>query len=757
MTYASAHNGGKLQVGVNFMQGGQEFAYLNLLKTAQFWLYISNSNVPSPNELDSDGYPTTISNGGVYTVFFIPSQTERPGNYVVKWDGNGTIYGAGTPQGGGSLTSSGGSGRCVVSVGTDTRITVGISAIGSPRITNIRYCHVDDEATLDAGGMFGSVFKQRLIDLNPGIIRFLDRQLGNYTNVSQWAHRRQPSYVFYAESEQRPGIYAGVTSSSGDVYTVASPSTWSGLVDKATVTVKFNSSATTDSATLNVGATGAKAIRSQYGAVTSVDFNNRPVANVHATLVYDQDLDCWLKFGGGIDPGHFFLQNGEPYENMVRLCAEIGAHPYFVTPFLAADPLTDFVPSLATYVRDFAAAICPWMQYIQEGVNENWNSALGFPGTAYAWAKANHHWGVNFGHHNWTGKTVSVIGQAISTVFSGDRSKYKVMLGVQLAEGNLPSGSDARLTAAEYVAQAAAAQSPYLKDPAYKWATDVVTSMYFSPYNYREPQELRDAYAYNVTYAGDPTNQAVVATSYLDTVASPPGDYNLPGDNTRYQNWASWAAGPWGGSYSLGLRGYEGGFSADYLQGNWTSPITGATKASSCVLTLADTNTPYPPYPTGNGNPAVVGMSLTISGVGGMTQLNGNTYTVTAVSGNSVTINANSTGFSTFTSGGTVTYVNSGSYVNRLRYAAKFVPHFATHYQTNLDNFTDAGGVYPSQYLIAGTSASPLDQTAFGTGQVWPVLDPDVYGLETPAWDVLVAFSQSDTPAPPVVRFIVKR
>jgi hypothetical protein len=68
--------------------------------------------------------------------------------------------------------------------------------------------------------------------------------------------------------------------------------------------------------------------------------------------------------------------------------------------------------------------------------------------------------------------------------------------------------------------------------------------------------------------------------------------------------------------------------------------ITGATQANPAVLTIP-------------GNTFAVGQSITINNVGGMTQLNGNTYTITAISGSSVTINVNSTGFGAYTSGGT--------------------------------------------------------------------------------------------------------
>ncbi len=76
--------------------------------------------------------------------------------------------------------------------------------------------------------------------------------------------------------------------------------------------------------------------------------------------------------------------------------------------------------------------------------------------------------------------------------------------------------------------------------------------------------------------------------------------------------------------------------------------ITGATNATSCVLTCTS-NIP-------------IGQYVTINGVGGMTQLNGQTYLVTANSGTTLTIAVDSTGFGTYTTGGTVSSICN--YVN---------------------------------------------------------------------------------------------
>ncbi len=88
-----------------------------------------------------------------------------------------------------------------------------------------------------------------------------------------------------------------------------------------------------------------------------------------------------------------------------------------------------------------------------------------------------------------------------------------------------------------------------------------------------------------------------------------------------------------------------------------TATVSGATKANPCVVTI---NT------GGSTNPFSALHYVSFSGVGGMTQLNGNRYGISAIGGSSgawtITLGdleagtgLNSTAFSTFTSGGTVT------------------------------------------------------------------------------------------------------
>jgi len=583
-TAALKFNGGRSQVNLNFLQTGGDYPFINCMKTAQSWALADNTGWPDPSTLDSDGYPVTITNGGVYTVFYVPSQTARPGNYVITWSGNGTINVAmANTAVSGSKTSTNGSGRYVFST-TETRFVIGISAIGNPRITNIQVFHASDETALNAGQVFGARFKQRLVEANFGVIRFLNWQAGNTTNVTTWATRKPVSYAFYAGSEFRPSLYTGPTTNSGSNYSAQLPGFQ--LVDKATVIVKFNVSCNGPS-TLNVNGTGAVQILSEYSQALSSVSNSYVVGGTwqsFATLVYDATLNAWIKQGGDIARGSIGLDNGCPPELMVRLCAEVGAHPYFVTPVLAIDPATDYMPSLAAYCKANGPA---WMIPRFEGPNELWNSAANFYQTGYANAKATAYgWGADF--HNWYGKAISVLGQIVSNAYGGDRTKYQVLCGVQTALGQSAAGTascEARLASTRYLAQAAPAQSPYSKTPAKNWVTHVACAQYITPSDYSTAQEQTSANAFAAA-AGNATLQASIASLYAATTNSGTGIVTVANVAIMYASWKAWAM-----NHGVNkMCGYEGGYSPDYTGSATLDALRSASKQAPVLTTITAQN-----------------------------------------------------------------------------------------------------------------------------------------------------------------------
>ncbi|HZX51480.1 MAG TPA: DUF2460 domain-containing protein [Pseudomonas sp.] len=76
------------------------------------------------------------------------------------------------------------------------------------------------------------------------------------------------------------------------------------------------------------------------------------------------------------------------------------------------------------------------------------------------------------------------------------------------------------------------------------------------------------------------------------------------------------------------------------MAANKTGTITAISKASSAVITVANSN--------------VVGESIVISGVAGMTEINGLRALITARTAGSITVAINTAAFSDYTSGGTV-------------------------------------------------------------------------------------------------------
>jgi len=80
---------------------------------------------------------------------------------------------------------------------------------------------------------------------------------------------------------------------------------------------------------------------------------------------------------------------------------------------------------------------------------------------------------------------------------------------------------------------------------------------------------------------------------------------------------------------------------------NKTESITGITKASQAVVTATNTLT--------------ADDTVYLSGIVGMTALNGNRYKVVSANASSFTIDVNSTGFGTYTSGGTYNTIPQGS------------------------------------------------------------------------------------------------
>jgi hypothetical protein len=214
----------------------------------------------------------------------------------------------------------------------------------------------------------------------------------------------------------------------------------------------------------------------------------------YATAVYDADVGAWLMVGGN-GTGSGGLGQPCPVEGFLKLCKDVGAHPWFSVPFMALDPMTDYIRNFAHMLKTNAPS---WMIPRIEGPNELWNFV--FQGTGYANTKANIHWGTgNFDYNNWYGKVISTIGQdfvreygdgTLNTAFVGNG--YQIVIGSQVATwvntAANSNGNSNRYLASGYTGQAAAAQTGYNKDTAIKWSTHGCAANYWNPTYYNTSQ-----------------------------------------------------------------------------------------------------------------------------------------------------------------------------------------------------------------------------------------------------------------------------
>lgn len=741
-------NGGKSQVNFNFLLAGGAFPFIDYMKTAQTPSNVNSVPKGMPaNKFNSNGYPlsTLFSDpdnfGGVSWLTFIPTTANYSGQWVVAAVGTCTV----TLSGGGTLSGltptsisfvNGGNQRTLVSFTTTAALpslTVAITATDAATpCTKLSLYRLDEETDYLAGTVYSSIFKAKLAQGNFGVLRFLNWQGDtsngvNNSNVALWSHRKPTTFICYECQEYRGSVYAETTN-SGDDYSATIGT--GAPTDKQLVQVRWNATAATTSATFNLNGTGAVSLKDPRGNPLGTNNNDKPASGRIATMIYNSTLNAWIKWGGDADFRSWGINSGVPEEILFQLAVEMRAHPYFVTPYLATptilNPATDWLTNLATYVK---ANSPPWMVPRYEVIpNEIWNTP---PANGYGAMVANAIW-ASPSPNNFYGMVGSVAGQALSSIYSNDRTKYWAISGVQQARGLSPTDFDALLNAPLYVANNGGSA-------AYNWVTHIAPSTYFGA-TMSDSQELAAAYAYS---QGDGTQPGLFVASTAASLASCPANTGRCNSGSAvkqlyysgFYNWAQAFPVP------VKMTSYEGWWSPDYFDsdtsasrntvaGNSFSPtVTAITNAVKAKVTL-------------NANSAVpvAGMTMRLLGVVGMTQINGNDYIVDSVSGQDVTLLVDSTGFSAYTSGGTGVYVGAQLLRNNLRQASKSVSALQGYSITNMNNFTGVGAnaSFPSLFNFSGNDVPPPTSN----GSVWSALAPNIYAPASPGW---LAFIQYNT------------
>lgn len=210
-------------------------------------------------------------------------------------------------------------------------------------------------------------------------------------------------------------------------------------------------------------------------------------------------------------------------------------------PYFALTPATDYVPEFVKLIQTTAPSwMIPWF----EGTNECWPTHAGaFLGSGYSNAvSAAYGWGQD--NHNWYGKSISILGQIMSAMYGGDRTKYRVMCGVQTGTGTSPgsaSSSNPRLSAVKYVSNTGGLQGPQTLvwsggtinisasvgvAEAWRWVTHVTVANYVAPGFYGSPTETALATAYaggDLTAPATYVDSLVPANSAVTFVNGTPG------------------------------------------------------------------------------------------------------------------------------------------------------------------------------------------------------------------------------------------
>lgn len=328
--------------------------------------------------------------------------------------------------------------------------------------------------------------------------------------------------------------------------------------------------------TLNVNGTGEKILLNEGGApvglLVSSQTSGGPnpqgqlLNTLWATFIYNEALDGWMTYQARTAlQVHHGIASGAPYELLIQICNQVGAHPWFNVPYLCGDgpggnpKISDFTMQLATLCKNnLAAGLIPRFEYS----NELWNFlfvATGYAATRQSFRSGEQ--GVSSWSDDYYGGAVSKVGQAVSAVYGDDRTKYMMMLGVQTFVGIIGAPTTSgrefdRFNATYLVSQTGGRAST---QNAYKWVTHLCLATYW---NFPEGDPRQNALAASFADAiatNDPAAAMAVLNQYVNI-------NNLTKLAETYRGWMNWYKAAFPG-FPIGLAGYEGGYSVNLAGG----------------------------------------------------------------------------------------------------------------------------------------------------------------------------------------------
>jgi hypothetical protein len=738
-----AHNGGRYQSQLGLPSFPGQYVFMNKIKMATYWSLGASGRLLASN-ISANGYPTSAANNPALTIDD-EGGTFRSGQRVFVWEGASTFTCSGaTVHAGSSLTGVSGTNRAVMNLSNDTSpktITLTLQSTDGA-LNNMHWLHIDDESSYNAQKLaapnkepFGTKFLEVVGGLNLGVFRYLDAQLGNPSNVWHWAHRTPVSHFSYVASQFPPSLYGGTIAGTSPTMTA----TLSGfaLTDGATVILDLPAATViSGTPTLDVSSTGAKAIKLPSGSAWAKISTGTPR---RGTFIYVAILDCFIcvsVYDGGGDDFDEGIMAGWPPEVMIDLCNTLSCHGHFVPPFLTCDTPSDYMPSFAALAASTlnAGLKAHWEVF----PNECWNNA--FRGTRHAGQVATARWAAA-SVDDFCGRSGSLLGAAIESAYGGDTSKYVLLGGVNttVAPDNVAGANTLRrFESTRHVSIDGGT-------PAKNFITDVCPNNYWTTTKFfagtmgTTAQQYLRMVAY-VAAARDWTNgdaaakQAAIDAQFDEASVEA---WMASEADTRISRWSAVAL-----QYGMGVIPYEGGFYPGDVGSDPTHGIDGVALGNPTVITINQINATQ-------AHAFQAGMRARFRGIGGTTQLNGNTYDVLSVTGTTVTIDVDSTAFGTFTSGGSGTFGYSTSVTNGIIYdgygntgaqtlcaftnACKASPYILYATQKSLQRCAAAGWLYPSDFFLVGFGATlSLNQ--------WSKYDY-LYSTPSPQVDAMTLFN----------------
>ena len=386
--------------------------------------------------------------------------------------------------------------------------------------------------------------------------------------------------------------------------------------DKETIIVKWQTDGPNPSENLfsaDNGATYKPMINSGGVAYNSMD--SVPVSGYFSTLVYDATLGGWMHWGGYYTPCCSLspavgLIGVVPPEVFIEFCNEVGGIPWITEPYMAADPLTDYMTQYALYIKENYPTMIPEFETPDETWNGSVDNAIYAAQKSNAYAAIDSAWadGLTVFNDDWTGKVASTMCQAISAVYNQDSTKYRCIDGVDTnAEWDNLRYADRRLLSTAYVKQNTAAipiqsgcagpgaiqnycPAPFQQAPAYSWVTDVSVFSYWGVAEAGEQQEGADAYKF---FYGETSEQENIMSSFWASALNPYQQDTLGTlDQVVWPAFYKWATSCAGHGSPCGVKGlvaYEGGYSQPLIGADQTLHVDSANNGSPCVLNTTTT------------------------------------------------------------------------------------------------------------------------------------------------------------------------